>query len=124
MKVAIVGSRNLSIKYINHYFPQGMQIDEIISGGAKGIDACAKHYAHDNRIPYTEVLPEYKRYGRAAPIIRNRKIVDMADHVIIFWDGESRGTNSVLDYCYKSDTPCSVFQFKIIGGDPCCINDL
>ena len=120
MRVAIVGSRNLTIKYIHKYFPENISIDEIVSGGASGIDSCAKRCAHENRIAYTEFLPDYRRYGRGAPILRNREIVDYADFVLIFWDGSSYGTKSVIDYCINTDKPCKIFEFKMIGGEPFC----
>ena len=110
MKLAIVGSRNLSVENINDYIPEEMEIDEIISGGARGIDACAKKFALENNVAYTEILPDYKRYSRGAPIIRNREIVERADHVLILWDGASRGTKSVIDYCKDIGKPFSVFE--------------
>ena len=38
----------------------------------------------------------------AAPIVRNQQIVDYADHILVFWDGQSRGTASVIEYAKKS----------------------
>ena len=46
-------------------------------------------------------MPNYERYGRGAPIKRNYEIVDYADEVLAIWDGKSRGTRSVIDYCNK-----------------------
>lgn len=44
MKIAIIGSRNLKIKEsdIEVYVSDG---DEIVSGGAKGVDSSAAEYA-------------------------------------------------------------------------------
>ena len=98
MRIAIVGSRNLIVANIAQYIPP---CDEIVSGGAKGIDTCAAEYARKNNILLTEFLPQYPRYGRAAPIIRNKEIVNYADLVIIFWDGASKGTLSVIKYAAK-----------------------
>ena len=75
---------------------------EIVSGGAKGIDTCAKIYAKQKHIKLTEFLPDYARYGRGAPIRRNKTIADYSDEVIAFWDGSSKGTKSVIDYCKKN----------------------
>ena len=47
-------------------------ITEIVSGGAKGVDSLAREYAERKGIKLTEFIPEYKSYGRAAPIVRNR----------------------------------------------------
>ena len=79
-----------------------------MSGGAKGIDSCAVEYAHKNNIKLTEFLPEYSHYGKAAPIVRNKKIVDYADEVIAFWDGKSKGTLSVIKYAEKAEKPCKI----------------
>lgn len=99
MKVAVIGSRTLNIFDLDKYLP--CEATEIVSGGAKGIDLCAQNYAHKKRIPLTEFLPEYEKYSRAAPIKRNIKIVEYSDCVVAFWDGKSRGTKYVIDYCKK-----------------------
>ena len=102
MRFAIVGSREILIKNIGDYL---FDCDEIISGGAKGVDTCAAIYAKENSIRLTFVLPKYERYGRAAPIIRNKEIVERCDVVIAFWDGCSRGTLSVIKYAAKRNKP-------------------
>ena len=99
MKIAIVGSRNITNAEIDPFVNEG---DEIVSGGAKGVDACAAEYAEAHRLKLTEFLPQYSRYGRAAPIVRNKEIIDYADRVIVFWDGSSKGTLSVINYAKKS----------------------
>ena len=98
MKIAIVGSRKINNVDIAPFVSEG---DEIVSGGAKGVDACAAEYARTKGLTLTEFLPQYSLYGRAAPIVRNREIVDYADRVIVFWDGSSKGTLSVINYAEK-----------------------
>ena len=93
MKLAIIGSRNLSVD-IESYMPSG--ISEIVSGGARGIDACAAEYATKKGLKLTEFFPEYSRYGRAAPIKRNELIAEYADEAIAFWDGKSKGTKNTI----------------------------
>ena len=105
MKIAIVGSRGIMIENIGTHIPV---CEEIISGGAKGVDACAAEYARKKGIKLTEILPKYELYGRAAPIIRNKDIVDLADEVIAFWDGQSHGTLSVIKYTQKKKKPCKI----------------
>ena len=115
MRIAIVGSRNVTVdnevlsKYVS-------PTDEIVSGGAKGVDSCARDYAEKNGIGLTEFLPEYSLYGRAAPIRRNEKIVDYADKIIAFWDGESRGTLSTIKYAKKLGKECEIIICK--NGEP------
>ena len=107
MKIAVVGSRNVKVIDIGKYISQG---EEIVSGGAVGVDSCAAEYAKKNGLKLTVFLPEYDRYGRAAPIVRNKKIVDYADKVLAFWDGSSKGTLSVIKYAEKLGKPCQIIR--------------
>lgn len=75
MKVAVIGSRNLTVENLEQYLPE--KTTEIVSGGARGIDTCAREYASGNGLKLTEFLPDYKRYGRGAPLKRNLKISTM-----------------------------------------------
>ena len=109
MKVAVVGSRSIFTTDIGMYISDG---DEIVSGGAVGIDSCAAEYAKKNGLKLTVFLPRYERYGRAAPIARNKKIVDYADKIIAFWDGKSKGTLSVIKYAEKTGKLCEIILCK------------
>lgn len=98
MKIAIVGSRNfndypLLVNILNLFCLP----DEIISGGAKGADTLADNYAENNGIKFTVFKADWNKYGKSAGFIRNRLIVNAADMVIAFWDGESRGTKDTID---------------------------
>lgn len=108
MKVAVIGSRSLTISNLGNYLPQNTT--EIISGGAKGIDTCAKEYAHSHGIKITEYLPEYEKYGRTAPLKRNITIIQSADLVLAFWDGKSKGTKFVIDNCKKTGVEVRVYR--------------
>lgn len=107
MKVAVVGSRGLAINTLAHYLPE--DTTQIISGGARGIDLCARDYALSNHIKLTEILPNYARFGRSAPLHRNITIIEQADFVLAFWDGVSPGTKHVIQNCEKRNIPLMVF---------------
>lgn len=107
MKVAVVGSRNLTINNLGDYLPK--DTTEIVSGGARGIDRCARAYAKSHNIKLTEFLPEYERYGRSAPLKRNLQIIRYADMVLAFWDGKSHGTRFVIETCKNENVPIKVF---------------
>ena len=107
MRVAIVGSRTLTVNHLENYLPEDTV--EIISGGAAGVDTCACRYALANNIPLTEFLPEYKKYGRSAPILRNMSIIQHADLVLIFWDGKSAGSRHVIRQCRRLGREYRVF---------------
>lgn len=96
MKVAIIGSRNLTNVEISKYIPEN--VTEIISGGARGVDTLAEAWADENGISKIIIKPEYERYKRGAPLKRNEKIVELADVIIALWNGKSRGTKFTIDY--------------------------
>lgn len=106
MKIAIIGSRGIGDIELDKYMPA--EVSEIVSGGAVGVDSLAEQYAKEHNIPLTVFLPEYKRYGRAAPLKRNEQIANYADTVLAFWDGKSRGTKFTIDYCKGTGKPVRV----------------
>ncbi len=105
MKIAIIGSRSAVARGIEEYVEDG---DEIVSGGAVGVDHFAAEYARSHGLKLTEFLPQYEKYGRGAPIVRNKKIVDYCDRIVAFWDGKSKGTLSVIKYAEKVGKPCEI----------------
>lgn len=108
MKTAVIGSRNLMVENLEKYLPKGTT--EIVSGGAKGIDTCAREYALANGLKLKEFMPEYEKYGRAAPLKRNLQIIAYADEVVAFWDGQSRGTKYVIEQCRKQNKKVTVIK--------------
>ena len=109
MKIAVVGSRGITISDIGKYIGKA---DEVVSGGAVGVDSCAAEYAREKGIRLAVFLPQYDQYGRAAPIVRNKQIVDYADKVIAFWDGSSKGTLSVIKYAQSINKECEIISCK------------
>lgn len=101
MKLLVVGSRRIENFDLSKYISP--DVDIIISGGAQGIDSLAEQYADSHRISKYIIRPDYVRYGRAAPIKRNDLMIDMADEVLVIWDGKSKGTQYVLDRARKKN---------------------
>jgi hypothetical protein len=114
MKVAVIGSRGLTVDNLEKYLPP--DITEIVSGGAKGVDTSAREYSTKRGIKLTEFLPDYKKYSRAAPLKRNISIIEYADTVLAFHDGRSRGTKFVIDNCRKIGVPVKVYLPDIKSG--------
>lgn len=107
MTLGIVGSRSINFSIPEELMPKN--INQIISGGAKGIDISARDYAANHNIPLTEILPEYELYGRSAPLKRNDLIIRLSDEIYVFWDGKSRGSDYVIRKCRELNKPCKVF---------------
>ena len=99
MKLLIVGSRSIKEFDLSPYISS--EIDTIISGGANGIDSLAEQYADLHRLSKYILRPRYDIYGRSAPLKRNEKMVDMADFVLVIWDGISKGSEYTIKYAEK-----------------------
>ena len=108
MKVAIIGSRTLQMEIPEGAVPK--TTTQIISGAANGIDRSARAFALAHGIRMLEVLPDYALHGRRAPLRRNDNIIAMADLVLAFWDGKSRGTKYVIDRCHAIGKPIMVYR--------------
>ncbi|MBO5936364.1 MAG: hypothetical protein J6Q79_01975 [Clostridia bacterium] len=109
MKIAIVGSRSITADIPEKCIPDNTT--EIFSGGAIGIDTSARNFAREHHIFLTDILPEYDLYGRSAPLIRNDLIISLADKMIIFWDGKSRGTNYIVKKCREINKPFDLYLY-------------
>ena len=106
MNIAIVGGRDFSdytllkeslLAYISIYRVP----DNIVSGGAKGADTLATQFATEMGIPLLVFKPDYQKYGRGATLIRNTQIIENAEVVFAFWDGESKGTKDSITKAKK-----------------------
>jgi len=110
VKVAVIGSRNLTVPNLGDYLPT--ECIEIISGGAKGVDTSAREYAETYGIKLTEFLPNYSKFGRGAPLKRNLEIIKASDMVLAFWDGKSKGTAYVIKECEKLGKSVRIIQLE------------
>ena len=115
MKVAIIGSRGLRLPVPEELVPKTTTL--ILSGAANGIDRMARAFALEHHIPIHEVLPDYDRYGRSAPLCRNDAIIDAADYVLAIWDGKSRGTAYVIRRCRVLKKPLRVLRVRVQTGE-------
>ncbi|MEI6144994.1 MAG: AIPR family protein [Methylococcales bacterium] len=105
--IAIVGSRDFDNYELLKAELNKIEIKKIITGGAKGADSLAEHYAHEHNIAVDVYKPDWK-LGRHAGILRNKVMVDNAEEVIAFWNGESYGTLSTIKYAKKTDKPVTI----------------
>lgn len=112
MRLAIIGSRkapkNIAVDILP-YVPA--DATEIVSGGAEGVDKAAEDIAAALSLPLRRFLPNYERYGKRAPLMRNLEIIAYADEVLAFWDGSSRGTMHSVAECIRSGKPVRVVPF-------------
>jgi hypothetical protein len=109
-RILIVGSREFNdyplvletvLDYLNSKDKHTSEV-EIVSGGARGADAMGKRVAKALGIRYREFPAAWDEFGKAAGYIRNAEMADYLDEqnystAFVFWDGESKGTQGMLD---------------------------
>ena len=92
-KLAIVGTRNPKLSYKEW---EGLLLQIVSLGG--------------HHIPLMEFIPDYAKYGKLAPLLRNRQIVKEATMVIAFPSSESRGTFHSISEALKMHKPLVIKQ--------------
>lgn len=113
MKLAVIGSRSFNdYKALSECLSRFTDITAIVSGGAKGADSLAERYAFDNGIETIIFIPDWKRHGRGAGMIRNKAIVSAADVIVAFWDGTSKGTKNSIELAKKAGKRVIVHEYK------------
>lgn len=111
MKLAIIGSRTANdtmLDIIINKIPRDCV--EIISGGAIGIDSIAEKAAAILNIKTTIFRPDYNKYGKKAPIFRNKLIINHADKIFAFWDYKSSGTRCAILYAISKNKNFEIFM--------------
>lgn len=84
----------------------------IISGMARGADSLGARYARENGIPVLEFPADWEGLGRRAGMVRNLQMLDAADAVVAFWDGESKGTGHTIREAMKLRLPLRVVRYR------------
>ena len=81
----------------------------IIHGGAKGVDLFAHEYCIEHKIDDVFYEPNYEKYGRGAPFVRNTEMAEKCDICVAIWDGQSKGTKHAIDECVRLKKPLKMF---------------
>lgn len=68
----------------------------IVSGKAKGADSLGERYAKEFGYTVEEYPANWEKFGKSAGYRRNAEMAEVADALIAFWDGQSRGTAHMI----------------------------
>jgi hypothetical protein len=120
MKIAIVGSREFKEDAWYSIFREKILpdlefskrdkiLDSFISGGAVGVDSYIERWCKENEVEIEVIKPEWEKYGKRAGFLRNELIINEADKVIAFWDGQSKGTKHSIDLAIKAGKPIDIY---------------
>ena len=85
----------------------------IISGTARGVDQLGERYAHERGYVVERYPADWGHDGKAAGPIRNARMAKVADALIVFWNGKSRGTANMIDIARQKSLPYRVIRFDL-----------
>ena len=87
-QIAVVGSREFKdYEFLEHTLFSFIESDEdeIVSGGAIGVDSMAQRFCKEHGYDISIKYPKYRLYGKPATFIRNERIVAASDLVVAFY---------------------------------------
>ena len=79
-----------------------------LSGGAPGADALGERYAREHGYAIERFEADWEQFGKRAGPMRNEQMAQVADFVICFWDGKSRGTKSMIAFAERYKKPIKI----------------
>lgn len=97
-KVIIAGGRNITnYKYLEEAIADSnFRIDEVVCGEARGVDKMGRIWAEKHEVPIMSMPACWDVYGKSAGYIRNSQMGNYGTHLILIWDGKSKGSASML----------------------------
>lgn len=105
--VIIAGSRGFyddislvadPVEYVGDVVAEtGWAVDEVVSGTANGADTAGEQWAETVGLPVNQFPADWDEHGKAAGPIRNEEMAEYADKAVVLWDGESRGSEHMIE---------------------------
>ena len=84
----------------------------IVSGHASGADSLGEQYANEAGFD-TQLFPaDWNKHGKAAGHIRNAEMAEVADALIAFWDGKSRGTANMIQLAKDKGLKVAIVYYQ------------
>lgn len=117
MKVIVAGGRDFndysSLEYalnqLQNSYPN--EIIEIVSGNARGADTLGERWAKENNKNIHYFKADWNKFGKSAGYKRNEKMAEFADALIAFWDGNSKGTNHMINLAREYKLKVKVIKY-------------
>jgi len=134
LRIAIIGGRNFNdydtfkkvIESIDAHISYQDKTVIVVSGGANGADTLGSKWALENNYGLMVFEADWKNldttpcrikhgkygpYNALAGFNRNDKIVENADIIIAFWDGNSPGTGDSIKKARKLNKPILIYDY-------------
>lgn len=125
MRIGIIGSRSITsydrvqaqIRSVIYNVTDDGEPVVVVTGGAKGVDTIAERIADEDGYDKIVFRPYFQcddtaDYDPRHYHVRNRQIIQNSDGMIAVWDGESRGTASVIKRAQRMGVPIQVITLR------------
>ena len=121
MRVIIAGGRDFTnVNVMAETLNNLQDVDHVIEiekltlicGMARGADLTAYKLFREVGLPVEAYPADWDQYGKQAGFIRNTQMAGVADMLIAFWDGQSRGTAHMIDTARKHKLNVLVFDYE------------
>jgi len=96
---------------ISKYVSEIGGVDEIVSGGSKGVDFYTKEYATEHGIKFREFAPDFQSHINAATFIRDAEMAEYATHLLVLSNGVSKEAKNLIKEAHVNN-----IQVKSVGG--------
>lgn len=108
MKVIVAGGRDFSdyqllCRKLDAILSQQNAV-QIVCGEARGADSLGRKYAEERGYTILSFPADWNRYGRSAGFRRNEQMAQVADALVAFWDGQSKGTANMIELMKNKPT--------------------
>jgi len=113
MRIIIAGSRIVSEGDVRRALQCCSWIGfatAVVSGTAKGADEYGERWAQDNNVEINRFPAEWNKHGKRAGPLRNKIMAENAEGLIAVWDGNSRGTLSMIDLAASHGLRITIFR--------------
>ena len=120
-KVIVAGGRDFTDyefmkESLGHLFAQedfcGDSDIKIISGMADGADTLAIRFADEFELTKILFPANWKLHHRMAGFLRNEDMMEIATHLVAFWDGKSKGTQHIIELAKNKGIPYRIFIYN------------
>ena len=103
--------KDLVYAEISKYISEIGGVDEIVSGGSKGVDAYTRQYAEEHGIKFKEFAPDFQSHINAATFIRDSDMAEYATHLLVLSNGISKESKNLI-----AEARTNNLQVKSVGG--------
>lgn len=115
MKIIVAGGRDfddyrLLCRRLDYFFQKIHPT--IVCGEAKGADSLGRRYAEEMGLEILSFPAQWEKYGKSAGYRRNEEMAQVADGLVAFWDGESKGTKHMIDHMKALGKPVKIVRYK------------